>query len=150
MAKRSRPRKPARRATDESSVEFDAIREHLAKSERPEQRKRILLDASRANLEKLRNYLAPRLINGGSVKEYFGLKFEIRFDVTQANGSMILGFGFVADDEEENTGYRLYLDGEEPVSGFDGDAPSQRTFWAPAFKSLAADVLSLLSDELLS
>jgi hypothetical protein len=150
MAKRSPPKKRSRRAADESSVNFDAIREHLAETERPEQRKRKLVDASRPNLEKLRNYLAPRLRNGGSVTEYFGLKFEIRFDVTQANGSLILGFGFVAADEEENSGYRLYLEGEEPASGFDEDVPSQRTFWAPAFKSLAADVLSLLSGELLS
>jgi len=150
MAKRSPPKKPARRGTDQSSVDFDAIREHLAEVERPEERKRRLVDASRANLEKLRNYLASRLRNGGSVKEYFGLKSEIRFDVTQANGSLIVGFGFVADDEEENSGYRLFLEGEGAVSGFTGGVPSQRTFWAPAFKSLAADVLSLLSDEWLS
>jgi hypothetical protein len=147
MAKRSK--KPPRRATEEASVEFDGIREHLAEVERPEQRKRKLVDASRPNLEKLRNYLAPRLTNGGAVTEYFGLKFEIRFDVTQANGSLILGFGFVADDEEAKSGYRIFLAGEESFSDFD-DLPSQRIFWAPAFKSLAADVLSLLSNEWLS
>lgn len=149
MARRSAPKKPPRRAAARTSVEFDGIREHLAEVERPEQRKRKSLDASRANLEKLRNYLAPRLRNGGTVKEYFGLKFEIRFDVTQANGSLILGFGFVADDEEEKSGYRIYLEGGDISSGFDG-LPSQRIFWAPAFKSLATDVLSLLSNEWLA
>lgn len=150
MAKRSSPKKPSRRANDESPVDFDGIREHLAGAELPEQRKRKLVDASRTNLEKLRNYLAPRLRNGGSVKEYFGLKYEIRFDVTQENGALILGFGFVADDEEEKSGYRLFLEDEGSFSDFDGDAPSQRVFWIPAFKSLAADVFSLLSNEWLS
>jgi hypothetical protein len=150
MVKRSPAKKSSRRAADKGPVDLDAIREHLAEEEGPEQRKRKLVDDSRANLEKLRNYLAPRLRNGGSVKEYFGLKFEIRFDVMQANGALIVGFGFAADDEEENSGYRLFLEDEDPFSGFDGDMPPQRMFWIPAFKSLAADVFSLLSDEWLS
>lgn len=150
MAKRSPSKKPSRQAIDESPVYFDAIREHLAEAEQPEHHKRQRVDASRANLEKLRKYLAPRLRNGGSVAERLGLKFEIRFDVTQANGALILGFGFIADDEEENSGYRLFLEDEEPFSPFDGDVPSPKIFWIPAFKSLAADVLSLLSDEWLT
>jgi hypothetical protein len=150
MAKRSAPKKPPRRAANKNSGDFDAIRGYLAEVEPQEQRKRKLVDASRTNLEKLRNYLAPRLRNGGSVREYFGLKFEIRFDVTQANGALIVGFGFVADDEEETSGYRLFLEGEERFSDFDGDVPSQRIFWSPAFKSLAADIFSLLSNEWLS
>lgn len=147
MAKRSPPKKSSRRATGRSSVDSDAIRGYLAEAQPEEQRKRKLVDASRTNLEKLRNYLAPRLKNGGSVKEYLGLKFEIRFDVTRANGALIVGFGFVADDEEETSGYRLFLEGGGAFSDFDGDMPSQQIFWSPAFKSLAADVFSLLSSE---
>jgi hypothetical protein len=127
----------------EAEIDFDAIRKELAE---PEQRKTQQLEAGRANLKKLRDYIAPRLKEPKVVKEIYGVR--AKFEVCYRNdGNMLVGFGFVASDERNTLPkYQLYLPGREPFTD-DYYPPDDVTTFAD-FEKLVKAVLRELSEHL--